>query len=124
MVAATPVRLRRPCGRLSAYGRCHFGGARLPNVQRTSEARTDHLAHLTYYLVALAEPWPSVCQIPKGGKALGNAPEFAPPLILQLLTRSVAARPTQRGNASSVQEYRYPLRIRFGHSGDSPQQSP
>jgi len=116
MVAVTPVRLGEPCGRLA------FGGARLPSVQNPSETYMTFRTHVTHYLVAPAEPWPSVCHILRAGKALGNMVGLALPLILQLITRSAAARRAQRGKSSRVDGKPGLLLTRFGHSGASPHQ--
>jgi len=112
MVAVTPVRLGEPSGRFlrSAFGvwRSAFGGARLPNVQETSEAPMAYLAYLMDYLVTPAEPWASACHAAGCGKASGNAVGFAQSLIATHHTRWAAARRAQRGNPSGVQENQYP----------------
>jgi hypothetical protein len=100
MVAVTPVRSGKPCGRLSYWrnGRKIWWGE-APERPKNIEAHRAFLKYLICYLVAPAEPWPSACHIAEGGKALGNAVGFALPVILRLITRSAAARRAQRGNA-------------------------
>ena len=124
MVAVTPVRSGEPYGRLFASGRVAFGGARLLNVRKTSEAQMVFLRHVIHYLAASAEAWRSAWLISEGGEALANVVGFAPPVILRLTTCSAAARRVQPANACCVRANRYALRIRFGHSGASPHQCP